>query len=610
MCGIWGQIAFNSRLSIENAKASLACLKSRGPDNQALATLCNGSVMLGHSRLSIIDTSSLSNQPLYSIQDGNKAWIVFNGEIYNYIEIRKSLVDQGCHFKTQSDTEVLLVGYMKWGKDIISKLEGMYSFAIYSEQDNSLFVARDNKGIKPLYYSMSTNGFIFASNVSAILSSIDYTPALNDQALYSFLAWGFVGRKHSIYNDIYKLSPGHTIRILNNSLTIEKYDDTYAIKKNSIEDPINSIKESIIKSLELSLRSDVPVCFALSGGVDSYILANLASKLTKNTISTFSVGFDEKLYDESSYATQASRVIGSNHTIVRLNSMSALAYLPEYTTAFDEPFHINGLIPSLCLSKTISQNGFKVAIGGDGADELFIGYLWQEKWLKLYSSRRKQILSFLSNRSNLINSYLKFLHAGAGGLSSNLVDILSFSLLDLSGVSDFIATKNINRFDYNKNLPRLVDSALYLPDHCLAKVDHCSMNYGVEFRVPYLNRCVSEVVENLPVHIFARKIERKSLLKDAFTKELAMIDHNRKKGFSSPLVSWWKNGWAKLVIDVCDESQIINSDPCLKGIYTYAKDQNDIRSMYTFFSLALWDDARFTKSLKWIDPDRFRFYVA
>jgi asparagine synthase (glutamine-hydrolysing) len=594
MCGILGVISDNEVNSINFAEG-LKLLANRGPDCNGTKSFRDGRVLLGHTRLSIIDVSESGRQPLCN--EDETLWLTFNGEIYNYIELRELLKRLGHVFKTNTDSEVILHSYEEWGVDCTRMLRGIYAFAIYSVIEESIIVLRDEYGVKPLYFINEPGIFAFSSTSVSLLAAVGKPRRISENSLVAYLTFGNLPGQLSIYQNVQKVPPGHGIIIKNNQFIMQPL--VYPIyKNNNIKNcnNIDSLRNLVCDALNLNLRSDVPIAYFLSGGIDSTILCAIAQQNSDTRLDTFSLGFDFKESDETEFAIQASNSIGTNHHVAKIDYKTAISHLWQVAISFDEPFQLNSLIPYSYLCKFVKDSGFKVAIGGDGADELFGGYLWHSTWWESYDKNNFLMRLFLKNRScnnEQINKYLQLFLPSSGGISQNLLEkVLG------DGIPNHLAINcDLTGVNY-KLLPLIIDRACFCPDHCLMKVDRSSMNYGLEVRVPYLDPYVSSFVKTLSPYDLLPTNERKWLLKQAFSKELAGINHHRKKGFSSPLHRWWEMGLNRIAYDALKNSQLFHTYPFLQALTDYSKEQKDIRSLTTLFSLALWSDC-------WLEDRRY-----
>lgn len=542
MCGIIGQINFDrtpiSELVFNNMRETLY---HRGPDGFDSKFFNNNSAALGHRRLSIIDLSDKAKQPMTN--EDKTLWLVFNGEIYNYKELRKVLIEDGHHFMSDSDSEVILHGYEKWGKDILGHLRGIFAFCIYDIYKRKCFIARDHLGVKPLFYHLTDKTFIFSSESKAILEYPFFKREIDPDSFGLYLKYGNVPSEYSIFKEIKKIKPGHLIEIdQNNNFKIEKYwQAKFNPKNRGLAESKDLLKTKIEEAIEIQKVSDVPIGVLLSGGVDSTIVTGVLAKST-NQIQSFSIGFNVIESDESKYASIVSDFYQTKHISNRLNSAKALTNINALVTSIEEPFHFNGLIPYLTLSEAVNSNGVKVVMGGDGADELLAGYNWYQQFqqwsLKKNKFRTPTISlfgrSFFEERSltdvekySCYNGYLTDYEIGK--LTECFDKDLTYSILDNhyeKGVNPVLAAQ-------------IMDINCFMPDHCLTKVDRVSMSRGLEIRVPFLDVELVDFILTLDHEKIYYNNKKKGLLKEAMSSYFPDdLNVNRKKGFSSPLEAW------------------------------------------------------------------------
>jgi len=565
MCGITGIIG-KKKLGqeiLEKVFIATDTIKHRGPDNQE--TVIGDSWAFGHTRLSVIDTSSSANQPM-TINDGNLT-IVYNGEIYNHLAIRSQLQQKGVEFQTESDTETILSAYSIFGKDMLSELNGFFSFCIYDKAKDEFFLARDRYGIKPLLYSIQEDYIAFASELKALLK-FPIPKELNHHALGTYLQLSYIPAPSSIYTSISKLLPGQCLTINHDrDLTFSQY---YSIEPALSDDSVDfrsaaqRVKQLTFESVERRLISDVPLGSFLSGGVDSSIIAYCANQI--KPIDTFTIAFkNEPFFDESRYARLVSKHIGSNHHEIDISDLDLLEIQTESQNNMDEPFADSSAIAVNALSR-FTKNHVTVALSGDGADELFSGY---NKHEALYKSMQGGIskvaiktagplLDILpggrnSGSANLIRKAKKYKQ----GIGLNLKDryLLWAKFTSREKAAELLQNfQEISEDDLisevrNFNEILLNDFNLVLQNDMLKKVDSMSMINSLEVRTPFLDHHLVDYVFGLPSSYKIKGGDRKILLKSAFKNELpAEIFNRRKQGFEVPLERWF-NGPLKSTIN-------------------------------------------------------------
>ena len=387
MCGITGIFAFNQvgRLNMINLAKATEVIDSRGPDNQGL--FHNDFVGLGHRRLSIIDTSAEANQPMTDVS--GRFRIIYNGEIYNYKQLRQELEATGIQFSTASDTEVLLNLYIQLGENGLSKLNGFFSFAIYDNQEHKLFIARDRFGIKPLHYYYDQDKLIFASELKSIFAygiekELDYT------TLYTYLQLNYIPAPKSMLKGINKLLPGHFLTVKNADVRVNQY---YNLNKQivqftgSFEAAVNQFSGIMEESVVSRLVSDVPIGTFLSGGLDSTVVSAIAAR-NVDSLKTFSIGFkDDPFFDETNYANKAAKLLNTEHTVFKLSNNDLYQHVFDMLDYLDEPFADSSALAVYILSKE-TRKQVTVALSGDGADELFAGYNKHAALLKMQQKIR------------------------------------------------------------------------------------------------------------------------------------------------------------------------------------------------------------------------------
>lgn len=579
MCGITGLLAFNEvgRFSLINLQNATDALARRGPDWGD--TYLGFFVGLGHRRLSIIDTSENGNQPISD--PTGRYTIVFNGEIYNFKNLREQLIAKGISFRSQTDTEVLLYAYIVWGKDCLTMLQGFFAFAIYDKQENSLFLARDRFGIKPLLYYVDEDRFLFASEVKSIIQ-FGIEKKLNLTALRQYLHLNYIPAPATIFQGIYKLLPGHFLQVKNGQVEQKIY---YTIPKNWQENPTKlsyqAQQERFLELMEQSVQkrlvADVPLGAFLSGGVDSSVVVAMASRFVA-TLETFSIGYtDNPFFDETHYAESVAKHFATKHTTFRLSQKDIYDVLLEVLDYIDEPFADSSALPVYVLSKYVRKY-LKVALSGDGADEMLGGYNkhWGEYQMRkggLAASLLKSLLplwqalpkSRNDKFSNKIRQFLRFAEGSHQPASERywlwagftkdqeIAELLHPNLRNVA-IEDFEASKKqILCHLQNNDLEALnevfyTDMQLVLPNDMLTKVDWMSMANGLEVRVPFLDHEVVNFVFSLPVSSKIDKGVRKKVVQDAFRSVLPKEIYNRPKhGFEVPLLAWLRGDLRSLI---------------------------------------------------------------
>ena len=545
-------------------------LSHRGPDNQQFVnhTISSHKYFLGHTRLSIIDLSESANQPFYS-QSG-KTVIIYNGEIYNYRELRAELEEShSIQFKTRSDTELLIEAFELVGPEFVNRLNGMFAFSILNLEDGKMYLFRDRLGIKPLYYLQDETRLTFSSELKSI-RKVEQGLEINKAAIYEFLHLGYIPEPHTIYSQVQKFPAGSYGVLEDNTLSVTRYWDSsehFESNFNDSQDPKEELKSLLHKSVKRRLLADVPVGTFLSGGIDSSLITAIASKEFGSSLPTFHVSFEDSAFDESEYASKIAGHLGTEHTEVHLKEQDALDLVEDILPQFDEPFADSSAIPTMLVSKVASQK-VKVSLSGDGGDELFMGYgmyNWARRlanpairllrspiyaWLGSSDTQRKQRASWLfaddgGNRMSHIFSQEQYLFAQTELKESLLNDTTgSFKVQHFPSRSD---AENQAFFDLN----------YYLKDDLLTKVDRASMKYSLEVRVPLLDHEIVEYALRLPEKWKVNKGDSKFILKKVLADYLPEEFYNRQKwGFSIPL-SRWLNSELKYLQDTFLDDKII-----------------------------------------------------
>lgn len=596
MCGITGVFAFNllGKFNMIHVTAATMALHKRGPDFQDV--YIDEFVGLGHRRLSIIDTRSIAHQPMWD--ESKRYCIIFNGEIFNYQDLRKELELLGVKFITQSDTEVLLNLFIHFGANCLNRLNGFFAFCIYDKVDQTFFVARDRYGIKPLLYLFDEDKFVFASEMKSILEygidkSLDYT------SLYQYLQLNYIPAPDTIFNQVKKLMPGHYLKVGRKKIELHNY---YAIPREpsngvpTYEKAKEKLKFLLEESVKRRLVADVPLGAFLSGGIDSSVITALASK-HKPDLHTFSIGFrDEKFFDETEYANLVAAYFKTNHTVFSLTNDDLFAHLGAVLDYIDEPFADSSAINVYILSKETRQHA-TVALSGDGADEMLAGYNkhaafhrmihrgWKENtvaalspvWNAMPQSRN----STISNKFRQLKRFADGIKLSgserywqwAGFAKENEVTALlsEETKLKLHPELHESRKKELLRSIPEKECMRdilLTDMHFVLPNDMLTKVDLMSMANGLEVRVPFLDYQVVDFIFSLPDDYKINHSIRKRILQDAFREILPGKLYNRpKKGFEVPLLKWFRKEMKSLITDdLLSEKNITE-----QGIFNYSE---------------------------------------
>ncbi len=576
MCGISGILSLKKEDKITPAMIAPMCevMRHRGPDEEGIH--CQGPIGLGMRRLKVIDLDS-GRQPIFN--EDRSICVVFNGEIYNYKELREVLVKKGHAFRTQSDTEVLVHLYEEEGEDFLCSLNGMFAIALWDQKNEKLILARDRFGEKPLHYLCADKRLTFSSELKSILTTLPELPRLHSEAVYQYFLSNYIPAPLTIYDGIKKLLPGHYLRIVKGKISEIKYWDftyepDYTMGESYISEKIYHLLED---SVRLRLVSDVPLGAFLSGGIDSSIIVGLMSRLMDQPVQTYSIGFKEEQYNESSFALEVSRAFGTEHQekIVEASAIGLVNHLVWY---FDEPFGDSTAVPNYLLSEMTRRN-VTVALSGDGGDELFAGYKRyfrmdeRKKWNLLPRSFRKKLAAtgkilpkhtrgkaFLQSLG--IEDYPFFC---LGSAPTQLEDLLSEDFKEeISGCNPYrfsdMYFMNTGEREYLSPF-MYYDTKVYLPDDILVKVDRMSMAHSLETRVPFLDHRLVEFVATIPDNLKLRKSAGgkigKYILKRTFDTLLPEVIQKREKhGFTLPVDLWFRDELREMALDVLSENAV------------------------------------------------------
>jgi asparagine synthase (glutamine-hydrolysing) len=563
MCGIAGYIG-NCNENILNSM--IQNIKYRGPNGQHFYV--KDDVGFAHARLSILDLSEQGNQPMFN-KNGN-LMITFNGEIYNYLELRQKLSFKYT-FVTKTDTEVLLYMYTEYGENMLEYVHGMFAFAIHDFDSGITFIARDRLGEKPLYYTNTDNTFLFASELKSIILYPGINKKLNLFAINEYLTFDYIPTPNTIINNIFKLEPA-TYLILEKYKILKKVKYwSHSFTNNNIKfnTAISTFDNLLNKSVSKCLLSDVPLGVFLSGGLDSSTIAYYAQKNSEKKIKTFSIGFDDKSYNESDFAIQVSKYLKTEHYTKVLTPKHTLELIDEILPNLDEPFADASIIPTYFLSKFAKEH-VDVALGGDGSDELLAGYPTfisdyfkyplskSPKWFINYLIKITDQLVPISDKNISLDFKIKQFLKGFLGSENQIHqlwlgsfdplqkrDILTTEmydkLIDKSGLNiiDQYFEENRNWTNFQKNIYTYMNT--YLPDDILYKVDRASMLNSLEVRAPFLGTEVIEFANSLPKNYKLNFLEGKYILKKTMENKLPKnIIYRNKKGFGIPLSNWIK----------------------------------------------------------------------
>lgn len=609
MCGIAG---FNREDAGQIASLT-ELLQHRGPDQFGYHT--GGGVSLGHRRLSILDLSEHGRQPIYN--EDKTVCVVFNGEIFNFADLKRELEQHGHTFASHTDTEVLVHGYEEWGDGLCSRLNGQFAFCIFDRRTEKLFLARDHFGIKPLYYYSGGSDFFFCSELKCFLQS-GFQKTIDPFSIDHYLLFGFMPSGFSILKNVHQLLPGHRLvyDLKQHTLNVRRYWDwRFESDESLTEDVIlAAIRAKLETAVTRQLISDVPLGAFLSGGVDSSILVSLMRKHV-NELKTFSIRFDYEEFNESRYAAQISQLFGTQHYEIQFNAENVKALLGKLAYHFDEPFGDPSMIPTYLVSSVARQH-VTVCLSGTGGDELFAGYHRYRQWGTLAGLNHlpSPLKCGINGLVGMANKLLKkdTLNKLRVFLGQRVPDHLLYAMLfsymfrsrdeelDIGQFGEYMATY----FGYKNPLDNMqnYDLRCYLPDCLFVKEDRAAMAVSLEARVPFLDVDFAQYAFTLPTHLKMYKGRKKHLLKQAFADVLpAEILNRRKQGFGVPLVHYFRGELRDCAREILFDSQCAEYFPPQR-VETYWNLHQDGGSDY---SRILWSVMMFKLwHREWMRPAR------
>ncbi len=558
MCGIAGIVDYSGTLELSCIVARITqSMSHRGPDGAG--SLVRENVALGHRRLSIIDLEG-GRQPM-ATPDG-QVHLTYNGEVYNYRELRLALKKKGYQFRTESDTEVILYAYEAWGKRCVEHFEGMFAFAIADFRKRELFLARDPFGIKPLLYRVDEKSFAFASEFQALQQLPDWTGEIDLYAIDLYLRYQYIPAPHTAFRKVFKLPAGHrmTVRMGESFQKVERYWEPDFSKKRRFgqQELIDELDNALRDSVRRHLVSDVPFGALLSGGVDSSLVVGYMSELLNRPVKTFSIGFEDESVNELQYARIVAKKYGTEHheEIVRFD---ALEMLPEIVKHYGEPFGDQSAIPTWAVSR-LARAEVPMVLSGDGGDELFAGYGSYGGWRQRTGLLRiRKDLSWKGRIRPLVKKLAPWRYPAVYQAEAdtrhwlawvgrfNDADREQLWKPDLRFLRDLPGTALDNAFERGLRAPDVncvqrVDMELFLPEDILCKVDVASMRYGLEVRPPILDRRTFDMASSIEPQMlynlsegFTGKLPLKNLIAGKLGHDFAF---RQKQGFSLPLESW------------------------------------------------------------------------
>ena len=607
MCGICGIVDLHSQdVGRDTLSQMCSLMAHRGRDDSGIVMMrgqryveikpstqspseSGFEVGLGHRRLSIIDLSDIAHQPMSN--EDETIWIVFNGEIYNFQEIKYPLEKKGHLFKSRSDTEVILHAYEEWGVECLDHFRGMFAFAIWDSKQRQLFVARDRLGKKPLVYLHQSGRFAFASEIKALLQIPGFERKVNGTAIHHYLTYQYVPSPDTIFEGVKKLPPAHYLLYdRNDNIRIERYwklnfNQSFQAYSD-IQELEDRVRAELEESVKLRLISDVPLGAFLSGGVDSSLIVGMMAKMSRKPVKTFSIGFEEKDFDELSYARLVSNHFSTEHHefIVKPN---AIEILPKLVWHYNEPFADSSAIPTYYVAK-MTKDYVKVVLTGDAGDENFAGYprYLRSKYVSWFTRlpekvRRSLLPAFLRILSqspwrrktlNRLADFTEMLSSHQGRNYAEQIKIFNQKEKDDVFSEDFsrqvkgtdpldYLIKKYEEVDTDDLLEKLLylDMVTYLPEDLLVKMDIATMANSLEARVPFLDHKFMELVAGIPSHLKLKGTKSKFILKTAFKDFLPDAVFKRKKmGFGVPVSRWFRTELKDYVYEILLDPRTLN----------------------------------------------------
>ncbi|MDD4905023.1 MAG: asparagine synthase (glutamine-hydrolyzing) [Methylobacter tundripaludum] len=621
MCGICGKLNFNRQNPVGQGliRQMMDMIQHRGPDGSG--EFLSGPVGLGHRRLSIIDLDT-GGQPM-SNEDGT-VWVVYNGEIYNFHELRTELEEKGHHFKSTTDTEVIVHLYEELGDQCVARLRGMFAFALWDERKQRLLLARDRVGVKPLYYTNTGKSLIFASEIKSLLVDPDVERRVNPHAIDRFLTYYYLPGNESLFDGIFKLDPGHYLTVQDGRTSVEQYWDLrFEIPPSppSFDEAVDVLRELLSRTVKDHMISDVPVGVLLSGGVDSTGILSYATQHADRPMHTFTMGFSgANFQDERPYAKLASQKFGTIHHEISMSANDFREFLPKYVWHMEEPVCEPPAIALYFVSQLARQSSVKVLLSGEGGDEAFGGYQTYRNLLIL-----EKLKSACGPAKGLLRLGFQALeHAGYKriGQYANLVEptLAEYYLSrtatpytpfnqrkpelynkEFAAFIDMQSSGMFTRklFEQVSDQPLLsrmlyVDTKTWLPDDLLVKADKMTMAASVELRVPLLDYRVLEFAASLPLHYKVNGWKLKRILKAALVETVPQEILNRKKtGFPVPYDDWMRKEMKDFVFDTilatnAGLDSYFCKDALTNLLQSHQKGKGYSKEVFSLLVLALW----------------------
>jgi asparagine synthase (glutamine-hydrolysing) len=628
MCGIVGFVDFNRKSSKQTLIDMTDVLHHRGPDDSGYSfhNDSNYQIGLGHRRLSVLDLSKHGHQPMLF----KDLEIVYNGEVYNFQEIREELEEYNYIFESESDTEVILKAYHKWGIKAVDKFNGMFAISIYDKKNKKIILIRDRPGVKPLYWYWENNLFMCASELKSFHEHENFKKVINKDALALYLQYGYILQPHTIFKNTHKLRSGHYLELDLKTKNIEEISywnviDFYNKPHLDIskDEAIERMEKLLKSACEYRMVSDVPVGVFLSGGYDSSIVTALLQYDRPEKINTFTVGFHEKGFDEAPYAKKISEHLGTKHTEYYCTQKDALEIIPKLSDIYDEPFGDSSAIPTILVSQ-VAKGKVTVSLSADGGDEIFAGYgkynksmVYHKKlgklpgFLKFFLARILDVinLDFLPFKDKignfetkcekiknlltvedpvLIMKYLSQLYT-----SKEVKKILLEDVKEQENNFDNLNLLDDSNDEVNKMLA--IDYQTYMVDDILTKVDRATMSVGLEGREPLLDHRIIEFSAQLPSHLKNKNGDTKWILKQIAHKYLPKETMDRPKmGFSVPITEWFKDELKEYFLHYLNEKRLIeeglfNAEEVIRQRDKYFQgEKENVKRLWLILMFEMW----------------------
>lgn len=631
MCGISGFIDFKGNSSKEILKNMTDALHHRGPDDSGYSVsyaTSGAQIGLGHRRLSILDLSTHGHQPMQF----EALEIVYNGEVYNFDEIKQELLAFDYHFESHSDTEVILKAYHKWGLEAVHKFNGMFAMTIFDKQKDKIFIIRDRSGIKPLFWYQKEDTLLYASELKSFHQHPKFQKVINHNAVALFLQYQYIPEPHSIFENCYKLRAGHYLEIDLKTKNVSEHKywdviDAYNKPKLdiSLDEAINETEKILTSSFEYRMVSDVPVGIFLSGGYDSSVVTALLQKDRSQKLKTFTIGFHEKGYDETPYAREVAKHLGTEHTEYYCTQKDALEIIPKLAEIFDEPFSDDSAIPTTLVSQ-LAKEEVTVALSADGGDELFAGYnkyALASKYYNFFSkippvartplsglmgSVNPNNIPIAKNSYNFSTKYEKAKNILGANNCTEVMQNISHHVTkyELESILKYDFTLPMTNFDTasllnptNDNLASMlaIDYKTYMLDDILTKVDRATMSVSLEGREPLLDYRLIEFVATLPSEYKYKDNTTKYILKEITHRYIPKKMMDRPKmGFGVPLIEWFKDELKEYFLVYFDEKRvekegIFNAQKVVHMRDRYLQGEKvDIEILWSLLMFQMWHE--------------------